>query len=134
MSWPLRPISALIVIEAHSPATELFSKHPILLAKIFNDLQLAVVHPPGDGDQQKPEWVDHSLRIQTHYRDRRATVANHLIFMQIQLLDHTRPMDAGSLASAWRRVGPENRRHCCTWRKRALDWRRRRGEGGWDAA
>ena len=46
---------ALIVIEAHSPATELFSKHPILLAKIFNDLQLAVVHPPGDSDQQKPE-------------------------------------------------------------------------------
>ena len=46
------------------PATELFSKHPILLAKIFNDLQLAVVHPPGDGDQQKSEWVEHSLRIQ----------------------------------------------------------------------
>src|SRR5215469_6180018 len=55
---------ALIVIEAHSSATELFAKHPILLAKIFNDLQLAVVHPPGDGDQQKPEWVEHSLRIQ----------------------------------------------------------------------
>src|SRR5215469_7918695 len=34
---------ALIVIEAHAPITELFSKHPILLAKIFNDLQLAVV-------------------------------------------------------------------------------------------
>jgi hypothetical protein len=64
MSWPLRPISALIVIEAHSPVIEFFSKHPILLAKIFNDLQLAVVHPPGDGDQQKTEWVEHSLRIQ----------------------------------------------------------------------
>src|SRR6516225_8676276 len=55
---------ALIVIEAHSPVTELFSKHPILLAKILNDLQLALVHPPGDGDQQKPEWVEHSLCIQ----------------------------------------------------------------------
>src|SRR6516162_5601284 len=55
---------ALIVIETHSPATELFSKYPILLAQIFNDQQLAVVHPPGDGDQQKPEWVEHSLRIQ----------------------------------------------------------------------
>src|SRR5215469_306153 len=55
---------ALIVIEAHPPATELFSKHAILLAKIFNDLQLAVVHPPGDGDQPKSEWVEHSLRIQ----------------------------------------------------------------------
>src|SRR5262252_566838 len=55
---------ALIVIEAHSPITELFSKHPILFAEIFNDLQLAVVHPPGDGDQQKLEWVEHSLHIQ----------------------------------------------------------------------
>src|SRR6516162_8414839 len=55
---------ALIVIQAHAPTTELFSKHPILLAKIFNDLQVAVVHPPGDGDKQKLDWVEHSLRIQ----------------------------------------------------------------------
>src|SRR5215467_5825903 len=55
---------ALIVIEAHSPTTQLFSKHPILLAKIFNYLQLPVIHPPGDGDQQKPERVEHSLGIQ----------------------------------------------------------------------
>jgi hypothetical protein len=27
--------------------------------------------------------------FKTHYRDRRATVANHLIFMQIQFSDHT---------------------------------------------
>ena len=32
---------ALIVIEAHAPATELFAKHTILLAKMFNDLLLA---------------------------------------------------------------------------------------------
>src|SRR5215471_18301009 len=55
---------ALIVIEVHSPTTELFAKHPVLLAKIFHDLQLVVVHPPGDSDQQKPEWVEHSLCIQ----------------------------------------------------------------------
>src|SRR5215469_1173722 len=54
----------LIVIEAHSPVTELFSKHSILLAKIFNDLELAAVHPAGNSDQHKPEWVEHSLRIQ----------------------------------------------------------------------
>src|SRR5215813_11370760 len=48
---------ALIVIEAHPLATELFSQHPILFAEIFNDLQVAVVHPPGDGDQQKLAWV-----------------------------------------------------------------------------
>src|SRR6516164_10127165 len=55
---------ALIVIEAHSPDTQLFSKHPILLAKIFNDLQLPVVHPPGDR--------------------RSAAVAKYRYFMQIQ--------------------------------------------------
>src|SRR5215472_4089815 len=55
---------ALSVIKADSPATELFSKYPILLAKILNDLLLAVVHPPGHSDQHKPKWVDPSLRIQ----------------------------------------------------------------------
>jgi hypothetical protein len=80
---------ALIIIEAHSPATELFSKHPIFLAKIFNDLQLAVVHPPGDGDEQKPEWVEHSLRIQ------KPLLAKYRIFMHIQFSDHTGvPADA----------------------------------------
>src|SRR6516225_7480384 len=54
----------LIVVEAHSPVTELFSKHPILLAKVVNDLQLAVVQPPGNSDQHKRERVDPSLRIQ----------------------------------------------------------------------
>src|SRR5215472_12761631 len=70
---------ALIVIEAHSPATELFSQHPVLLAKIFNDLQLAVVHPPGDGDQHKSEWVEHSLRIQnplSRLRSRRGEISH----------------------------------------------------------
>jgi hypothetical protein len=38
--------AALVVIEAHSPVAEL-SKNTILLAKIINDLQLALVHPAG---------------------------------------------------------------------------------------
>src|SRR5215467_9374420 len=79
----------LIVIEAHSLATELFAKHPILLAKIFNDLQLAVVHPPGDGHQQKPEWVEHSLRNQNPLSRPQAAVAKYRIFMRIQFPDHT---------------------------------------------
>src|SRR5215469_1957617 len=80
---------ALIVIEAHSPITELFSKHPILLAEIFNDLQLAVVHPPGDSDQQKPEWVEHSLRIQNPLSRPPNRSGEISIFMQIQFSDHT---------------------------------------------
>src|SRR6516165_9915607 len=81
--------SALIVIEAHSPATELFSQHPILFAEIFNDLQLVVVHPPGDSDQQKPEWSSTLCVFRTHYLDCGATVAKYRIFMQIQFSDHT---------------------------------------------
>src|SRR5215831_6578304 len=49
--------AALVVIEAHSPVAELLSKNTILLAKIINDLQLALVHPAGDRDQQESEWV-----------------------------------------------------------------------------
>jgi hypothetical protein len=81
---------ALIVIQAHSPATKLFSKHPILLAKIFNDLQLPVVHPPGDGDQQKPERVEYSLRIQNPLPRPPSLSSEYRIFMQIQFSDHTR--------------------------------------------
>lgn len=49
---------ALMVIETQSPIAELLAKDPVLLAKVVNDLQLALIHPPGNGDQQKAEWVD----------------------------------------------------------------------------
>ena len=77
--WLYGQSPALIVIEAHSPATELFSQHQILFAEIFNDLQLAVVHPPGDGDQQKSEWVERSLCIQnplSRLRSRRDEISH----------------------------------------------------------
>jgi hypothetical protein len=57
--------AALVVIEAHSPAAELLSKNAILLAKVINDLQLALVHPAGDSDQQESEWVKDSLGLQS---------------------------------------------------------------------
>jgi hypothetical protein len=55
----------LVVIEAHPPAAELLSKNAILLAKIINDLQLAVGYPAGDRDQQEMEWVKDSLGLQS---------------------------------------------------------------------
>src|SRR5215472_11122740 len=88
---------ALIIIEAHSPATELFAKHPILLAKIFDDLQLAVVHQSGDGDQQKSEWVEQSLRIQNLLSrpPSRSSEISHLhtdlVFGPYDILDQERP-------------------------------------------
>jgi hypothetical protein len=57
--------AALVVIEAHSPAAELLSKNAILLAKVINDLQLALIHPAGDNDQQESEWVKDSLGLQS---------------------------------------------------------------------
>jgi hypothetical protein len=46
---------ALMVIEAQSPIAELLAKHSVLLARVVNDLQLALIHPSGNGDQQKAE-------------------------------------------------------------------------------
>jgi hypothetical protein len=57
--------AALVVIEAHSPAAELLSKNAILLAKVINDLQLALIHPAGDSDQQESEWLKDSLGLQS---------------------------------------------------------------------
>jgi hypothetical protein len=73
----------------HSPATELFSKHPILLAKIFNDLQLAVVHHPETAISKKWNGSSTLCVFKTHYLERRAAVAKYRIFMQIQFSDHT---------------------------------------------
>jgi hypothetical protein len=55
---------ALIVIEAQSPSTELLAQNPVFLAKVVNDLQLALIHPSGNGDHHKPEWVENSLDLQ----------------------------------------------------------------------
>src|SRR5262252_5369699 len=60
---------ALIVIEAHSPATELFSKHPILLAKIFNDLQLAWFIHPETAINKNRNGSSTLCVFKTHYRD-----------------------------------------------------------------
>jgi len=47
---------ALTVGEPQPSSAELCSQNAILLAPIVNDEQLMLVHPAGDGDQQKPEW------------------------------------------------------------------------------
>src|SRR5215831_11680247 len=90
---------ALIVIEAHSSVTELFSKHPILLAKAVNDLALAVVHPPGNSDQHKPERVDPSLRIQNPLsRPRSRSAEPPHLHVQIQFSGHTGSSPSCALA------------------------------------
>jgi hypothetical protein len=41
----------------------LFAKHPVLLAKLFDHLKLAVIHPSGNSDQYKPEWIQNSRHL-----------------------------------------------------------------------
>jgi hypothetical protein len=68
-----------MVMEAQSPIAELLAKDPVLLAQVVNDLQLALIHPPGNGDQQKAEWVENSLGFQSllsRIRNYRGTVAD----------------------------------------------------------
>src|SRR5215831_8676268 len=90
---------ALMVIEAHSPVTELFSKRPILLAKVVNDLQLAVVHPPETAISINRNGSIPLCVFKTHYRNRGAAVPNPRIFMQIQFSGHT-----GSHPAPWRAI------------------------------
>ena len=52
--------TALVVIESHSTPSELLAKNPVLLAKVIDDLQLVLVHPPADGDQHEAEWIQDS--------------------------------------------------------------------------
>ena len=54
-----------MVTETKSASAELLAKVPVLLAKVVNDLQLALIHPPGNGDQQKAERVENSLGFQS---------------------------------------------------------------------
>ena len=80
---------ALIVIEAQSPVAELLAKNPVLLAKVINNRQLALIHPLGNSDQHKPEWVEDSLVYQSPVSRVRAMVGKHNRVMQIQFPDHT---------------------------------------------
>ena len=60
-----RQTAALIVIEPKPLATKLFLKDPILFAKIVEGELLLLIHPSSNGDQQKPEWVENSLHLQS---------------------------------------------------------------------
>ena len=85
-SWPPAPevrdrdvspssqTAALIVIEPKPLATELFLKDPILFAKIVEGELLLLIHPSSNGDQQKPEWVENSVRLQSPLSPARTTI------------------------------------------------------------
>jgi hypothetical protein len=57
--------TAIIIPSALTKSPKLLAKAPVLLAWAVNDLQLALIHLPGNGDRQKAEWVEYSLGFQT---------------------------------------------------------------------
>jgi hypothetical protein len=63
-----------MVTETQSPIAELLAKDPVLLAQVVNDLQLALTHSPGNGDQQKAEWSKTLGGFKVRYREYGAMV------------------------------------------------------------
>jgi hypothetical protein len=57
----------LVIVQPQPPLTELFAQNTILFAKAVNDLQLALIHPTGNGDQDNRNG-SRTLRISSvHY-------------------------------------------------------------------
>jgi hypothetical protein len=61
---------ALVVVQPHRLPAELLTQNPVLLTQVIDDLQLALVHPPGNGDQHEPERLQDSGHLVSHYRER----------------------------------------------------------------
>src|SRR5450759_4087184 len=68
-----RQATALVIVEPQPTAIELLAKHPVLLAKVVNDLLLALIHPPGNGDHHKPEGSRTLCVFKAHYPEYGAT-------------------------------------------------------------
>jgi hypothetical protein len=82
--------TALVVIEPQSAPTQLLAKNPVLLAEVIQALPLALVHPPGDGDQHEPERIQDSRHlVRSLSRASVHAVNNQREFMPIRFSDHT---------------------------------------------
>jgi len=47
----------LIITEAYGTSTKLLAEDAVFLAKVIDHLQLARIHPSGEGDHDEPEWI-----------------------------------------------------------------------------
>src|SRR4051812_10311196 len=55
----------LVVGEPQPPLAELLTQHPVLLAQVFDHLKLALIHPTGNSDQDKAEWIQNGRHLLT---------------------------------------------------------------------
>ena len=72
--------TALVVAESQALVAELLAKNPVLLTKVVNHLQLALVHPAGDGYQEESQGIQKSRHLvdplSTRAAMRRGSAAN----------------------------------------------------------
>ena len=67
--------ATLVVVETDSPIADLLSKDAIFLYQIRDYMLLMLVHPTGEGHDEKGKWIQSSLHRTENYRSfRRAAV------------------------------------------------------------
>jgi hypothetical protein len=53
----LRTSPSLVLGEAEAALSQLLLKNAVLLAQVVDHLQLMLVHPRGNSDQEEAEWI-----------------------------------------------------------------------------
>jgi hypothetical protein len=53
-----RQPTPLVVGKPQPSFTQLFAQNTVFLALVFDHLKLALIHPSGNSDQYKPEWIE----------------------------------------------------------------------------
>src|SRR5262249_44640415 len=54
--------------EAEAALPQLLPKNAVLLVQVVDHLQLTLVHPPGNSDQEEPERIKYGAHMIGHYR------------------------------------------------------------------
>ena len=82
--------TSLVIGEPQASLAELFTQHPVLLAQVLDHLKLALIHPSGNSDQDKPEWIQNGRHLVASLSAAYQIRARNRIFNKIQFPVHTR--------------------------------------------
>ena len=81
----------LVIREPQPSFTQLFAQNTVLLAQVFDHLKLALIHPSGNSDQYKPEWIeDNRHRVYCYIIQEPEDWRPQRIFNKIQFPGQTR--------------------------------------------
>ena len=76
--------ASLIVRKSHSTVADLLPKNTIFLDQVFDDLLLPLIHPTGNGYDNKGEWIQnrsHSGRLPRRKRARSLKTEQNRVFV-----------------------------------------------------